>query len=147
MGKNTAKATPQQLVDNQWKSGQSGNPAGRPKGAKDGVAACLRRVLAKKANSLTPDDIKRAKLVTTKATVADVVAAVATHKAIKGSARHLQIVLDFTEPKPKQTHELTGPDGGPIQLQNTGARKRIASRFARLGEDPGTDPPGDGGDE
>ena len=27
--------------------GQSGNPAGRPKGAKDGIAACARRLLAK----------------------------------------------------------------------------------------------------
>jgi len=32
-----------------WKPGQSGNPAGKPKGAKDGIQARLKRLLNKKA--------------------------------------------------------------------------------------------------
>ena len=31
----------------QWERGQSGNPKGRPKGSKDGYAACLRRLASK----------------------------------------------------------------------------------------------------
>lgn len=40
---------------NQWKPGQSGNPAGRPKGSKDSIAAYCRRIGVK---NLSWDNIK-----------------------------------------------------------------------------------------
>ena len=38
-------------------------------------------------------------------------------RALRGSARHLQILLDRAEGKPRQSLELTGGDGGPVSLK------------------------------
>jgi hypothetical protein len=39
-------------------------------------------------------------------------------KAARGSARHLEILLDRVEGKVKQVAELTGPNGGALRFEN-----------------------------
>jgi hypothetical protein len=39
-------------------------------------------------------------------------------QALKGSARHTELLLAYTEGTPKQGVELSGPDGGGMKFEN-----------------------------
>jgi hypothetical protein len=39
-------------------------------------------------------------------------------RALKGSARHAELFLNYSEGKPRQAVELSGPDAGAIRFQN-----------------------------
>ncbi len=146
MPKNSRSTAADHLKPHQFKPGQSGNSNGRPRGAKDGPTARMLRVLRRTAQGREAGDLKRAKLISERAQVGDVVAAVIVQKAVRGSSQHARIVMDFTEPKPTQLHQVTGADGGPIQLESA-ALTRLESSLARLGEDPDADPESPGGDD
>jgi Family of unknown function (DUF5681) len=75
--------------------GQSGNPQGRPRAAKFSEAC---RRLA--------EEIGQAGR-----TGAEQLAECCFRRALKGSARHAELFLNYTEGKPKQGVELSGPNG------------------------------------
>ena len=82
--------------------GQSGNPQGRPRTAKFSDAA---RRLAEEIGQ-------------SGRTGAEQLAEHCFRQALKGSARHAELFLNYTEGKPKQGVELSGPDGGAMKFEN-----------------------------
>ncbi len=85
-----------------FRPGQSGNPQGRPRTAKFSDAA---RRLAEEIG-------RRGK------TGAEQLAEHCFKRALRGSARHAEIFLNYAEGRPKQAVELSGPDGGVMRFEN-----------------------------
>lgn len=106
-----------------FKPGQSGNPKGKPKGAKN-VSTILREMLQNLAPDLVVDKdfIKQfCKTLKGKArkqiTNADAQAARILYEAlVNGEQWAIKELLDRTEGKARQTVELGGADGGPIRF-------------------------------
>ena len=97
-----------QVPPHAWKPGQSGNPGGRP------------RVLR---------DIQELAQQHTDKAVEALVAALDDPRSCVAAASAL---LDRGYGKPRQTTELTGPNGGPIQTQDvTDDREELAVILAR----------------
>ena len=115
-----------------YKPGQSGNPNGRPKGAKDGIVACLRRELKKRAPDKALKRLEEMGLNLRGKTNAHVIAAILTTASTEGREKALRMVLEYTEPKPRQALELTGADGGPVQVTVEDARARLTTLVDRL---------------
>jgi hypothetical protein len=82
--------------------GRSGNPLGRPRTAKFSDAA---RRLA--------EEIRQGGK-----TGAEQLAEHCFRQALKGSARHAELFLAYTEGKPKQGVELPGPNGDAMKFAN-----------------------------
>lgn len=82
--------------------GHSGNPNGRPRTAKFSEAA---RRLAEEIGQ-------------NGRTGAEQLAEHCFRRALKGSARHVELFLAYTEGKPKQGVELSGPDGSAMRFEN-----------------------------
>jgi hypothetical protein len=82
--------------------GRSGNPQGRPRTAKFSDAA--RRL----AEEIGPSG----------KTGAEQLAGHCFRQALKGSVRHAELFLAYTEGKPKQGVELSGQDGGAMKIEN-----------------------------
>jgi hypothetical protein len=82
--------------------GSSGNPQGRPRTAKFSDAA--RRL----AEEIGQDGT----------TGAEQLAEHCLCQALKGSARHAELFLNYTEGKPKQGVELSGPNGDAMKFEN-----------------------------
>ena len=82
--------------------GQSGNPQGRPRTAKFSDAA---RRLAEEIGQGGK-------------TGAEQLAQHCFRQALKGSARHAELFLAYTEGKPKQGVELSGPNGDAMKFEN-----------------------------
>jgi len=85
-GKNTGNIKP-------WKKGQSGNPGGRPKIAKEFKEKC-REFMAEDGWD---------KLVN-----------IATDKKHRDHFRALELIMGYSYGKPKQGLELTGEEGGSV---------------------------------
>jgi len=85
-----------------FKPGISGNPNGRPRTAKFSEAA---RRLAEEIGQNGK-------------TGAEQLAEHCLRRALEGSARHAELFLAYTEGKPKQGVELSGPDGGAMRFEN-----------------------------
>ena len=89
-------------LEAQWKPGQSGNPNGRPKGnIVDELLKALHEEL----------DTEKGKV-----KIGRAVAQKLLQAALKGDLRATNQILDFTESKPKQSVEHSGPDGQPIAV-------------------------------
>jgi hypothetical protein len=82
--------------------GRSGNPLGRPRTAKFSDAA---RRLAEEIGQSGK-------------TGAEELAEHCFRQALKGSARHAELFLNYTEGKPKQGVELSGPNGDAMKFEN-----------------------------
>ena len=87
----------------QWKPGQSGDPAGRPKGAKDGIAAHCRRLLAKDLSLLQIKNELKAKGIDLEdETNAEAISVVLVLKALTGDLKAIEMLgkfeLDLTDP-------------------------------------------------
>ena len=95
--------------------GQSGNTQGRPRTARFAEAA---RQLASEIgkNGLTG---------------AEELAQYCFRRALKGSARHAELFLNYSEGKPKQGLELSGFNGEPIGFSNL-TREQIEARVNEL---------------
>lgn len=96
------------IIKHQWKKGQSGNPAGRPKDC--GISFKLK-------NIIEAEDGK----------VADALAKAITRYALKGDPRFVNIILDRLEGKVADKVQLTGEGGGPVQIniiRGTDPRKK-----------------------
>lgn len=99
-----------------WEPGQSGNPAGKPKGARNRNTV-LKEMLGLKMpkdkngkeqrNPLDPDDQDF--------TVEKGVTAALLRKALQGDVNAIREVLDTAYGKNKDVHEITGKDGAPIE--------------------------------
>jgi hypothetical protein len=85
-----------------FQPGVSGNPNGRPRTAKFSEAA---RRLAEEIGQ----DGK---------TGAEQLAEHCFRRALKGSTRHAEIFLNYSEGRPRQAIELSGPDGSAIGFEN-----------------------------
>jgi len=95
-----------------FKKGQSGNPAGKPKGARNKVS----RDIAAYARSFLESDEYRAS---------------ANRRMLTGKAPHLETMLhQYAYGKPPDKIEVTGADGGPVEF--IVARESIARKLARL---------------
>ncbi len=79
-----------------FQRGKSGNPTGRPKGAKDGVPRSFRSLCVEYLNS--PKGYK------------DIQAAIDKGIVGKQAHRYLAILASLE----KQQHEVSGEDGGPV---------------------------------
>lgn len=85
------------LAPHNFKPGVSGNPSGRPK------------------KRLLDELIEEALLANDSAMGVRIVQKLLT-KALKGDVKSIQLSAERTQGKPKQAHEITGKDGGPIQI-------------------------------
>ncbi len=101
-----------------WKKGKSGNPNGRPKGAKDGLDAHLRRQLTKNA----PEDrvYQLEQLLghnLESGTFADVIAGNHILMALYGDLDAMKELYKRTVKPLPQAIEHSGPDGGAMTFQ------------------------------
>lgn len=102
------------LEANKFKPGQSGNPKGRPVGAKTGLRARLMQMLDQEAEPeiLKVFEAKGIKL--NDRDKAAVIAHVVGREALKGNMQAVKIITEQTEvPMPKELHH-GGIGGGPI---------------------------------
>ena len=87
----------------QWEPGKSGNPAGRPKGSKDGIDAHCRRLLAKDLSFPQIKDKLKAKGIDLEiGTNAEAISVVLVLKALTGDLKAIEMLvkfeLDLTDP-------------------------------------------------
>lgn len=87
-----------------WKPGQSGNPSGLPKNV-------LREALHKRVGI-------------------DALAAIIEKALADGDSRIIASIIDREWPKPPAAVELSGPDGGAINV-SAGARERLIERLRK----------------
>lgn len=114
------------LETTQFKSGKSGNPKGRPKGAKDGLRARLNRLLDKNARPEILDLLKKRGVKLSSKSNSAVIAFALIKAAQAGDVSAIRLIFDQTEiPLPKQV-ELSG------SLTLTAEQKRkIAEEYLR----------------
>jgi len=108
-------ANPNPSPATRFKPGESANPGGRPKWAK--ISEAMRRF--GDAGSV-PNNPK---------TVAEQLAAAAIRRARTKSDRALELVMDRTEGKVPQAHEVSGPGGSP--LVGDALADRVAALLAK----------------
>lgn len=86
----------------EFKKGQSGNPAGRPRKLPE-LDKLLADVLGEEKDGITAADAILRKL---------------RQLAAQGNLRAAEILLDRAYGKPKQSHELSGPEGETLFAGN-----------------------------
>lgn len=102
-----------------YKPGQSGNPAGKPPGTRDGLRACLNRKLREKPNQDALAILESLGARLEGVSNADVLASVLIEKASSGDTAAAKLIADQTErPLPKEIN-LTGGSGEPLDLNWT----------------------------
>jgi hypothetical protein len=97
-----------------WKPGQSGNPGGRPKGKL--IDEALEELLLGNDSELA--------LAIAKKLLA---------RAKAGEVKAIQLVAERVQGKPKRQIELSGPDGGPLDIHNL-TNEELDQRIAELME-------------
>ena len=96
-----------------FKPGQSGNPAGKPKGVRN------RKTIVKEALECILDGSDQQ--------VVDAITAAAIAKAMTGDIPAFNSLLDSAYGKLTDKQEISGPDGGPIHVTDTD--EEILARF------------------
>jgi len=104
-------------VAHRFTPGQSGNPAGRPKGRS--VTAILRKVIDANDYELAERLVR---------TLVD--------RALKGDYRCMKEIWDRIDGKPTRTTEISGPSGGPIVSVQT-STGHIMADLVSLAEELG----------
>ena len=80
----------------QWEPGKSGNPAGRPKGSKDGIDAHCRRLLTKNLSfSQIKDKLKAKGIDLEIGTNAEAISVVLVLKALTGDLKAIEMLVKF----------------------------------------------------
>ena len=94
----------------QWEPGQSGNPAGRPKGSKDGIDAHCRRLLAKDLSFPQIKDKLKAKGIDLEiGTNAEAISVVLVLKALTGDLKAIEMLVKFDLGLPDGANDSTLP--------------------------------------
>ena len=94
----------------QWKPGKSGNPAGRPKGSKDGIDAHCRRLLAKDLSFPQIKDKLKAKGIDLEiGTNAEAISVVLVLKALTGDLKAIEMLVKFDLDLPDGADDPTLP--------------------------------------
>ena len=122
--KNTPKDRRLENLRPPWQPGESGNPAGLPAGTVQ-----LRTMLKAKLGEVSPGQDRR--------TLADKLVDATIDAAIKGDPQARKLVWEYVEGAPKQSMEVTGSDGGPIELtafQNMSTAELIAEAKILIAE-------------
>ena len=97
----SAEIQPKKVIGRPFKPGQSGNPAGRPKGSLSLVG-----LMKKRLEMLGPDQRR---------TIAEHLIDNIMQDALDGKDTQLKLLLNYVEGMPKQGVELSG-DWQPIQI-------------------------------
>lgn len=120
-----------------WQPGQSGNPKGPPK------LLPWREMVTKIGTQPVKVKIDGK---TVELTRQELIMMAMHNAAAKGDTKAARFIADFTWEKPKQTHEVSGPDGTPIQHVMThrlsDQQRQIVERHYRdrqLTQDESTD--------
>lgn len=114
---NSKEMAAEDIKQHEFTKGKSGNPNGRPKGAKN-VSTVLKEMLEKVAPEVIADTkfVKEFCKGKKRVTSADATAARLMYEAlVKGEPWAVKELMDRTEGKASQPLEHSGPDGGPIQ--------------------------------
>ena len=99
-----------------YKPGQSGNPAGKAPGTRDGLRACLNRALRRNPTGDLLQVLEDAKVDITDPSNAEGLAQVLMNESGKGNMQAAKLIADQTErPLPKEIN-LTGGGGAPLDL-------------------------------
>ena len=112
-----------------WKPGESGNPGGRPKGT-GSITSYLRRLLKEKKGDKE---------------IAELLAQKAVQLAGKGEFRFLKEILERTDGKVPDKHEVTGGGGAPVAIAAMSEEQLRA--MVEAGRTEGEDGQGNAGDE
>jgi hypothetical protein len=95
---------------NQWKPGQSGNPAGRPKGSKDGIDAHCRRLLTKDLSfSQIKEKLEEKGIDLEDGTNAEAISVVLVLKALTGDLKAIEMLVKFDLDLPDGADDPTLP--------------------------------------
>jgi hypothetical protein len=122
-----------------WKPGESGNPLGRPRGAKNTVESYLRRYLAKGYEPDAALEIAAEKagvdykLINRGATIADVLAQIQIQKALRGDQEAYREVVDRTEGRPVSSVDLSGSIGVDVDFMQPDEVQRIKAELKAEG--------------
>lgn len=98
---------PENIIGKGFKAGQSGNPAGRPKGLRN-FSTIIRKALKEKIE--IPVEGGGKKMI--RLDQAMVIAQIKT--ALKGNTKAFNAIIDRVDGKVAEKHELTGKDGQPL---------------------------------
>lgn len=111
-----------------WKPGQTGNPNGRPPRGET-LTDILRvklRELKVKGKGNKPIEAKEALMITL------------LNIAMAGDLRAIQYIMDRVDGKPVQMSEISGPEGGPVEIEQVrNGLLELVSRYADEGDSQG----------
>ena len=94
----------------QWQPGESGNPAGRPKGSKDGIDAHCRRLLTKDLSfSQIKNELKAKGIALEDETNAEAISVVLVLKALTGDLKAIEMLGRFELDLPDLADDPTLP--------------------------------------
>ena len=99
-----------------YKPGESGNPKGRPKGAKDGFRASINRMLRKTAPDKTLSVLQSKQLKPTTKSNSAALASILVGLGLKGNLQAMKLIADQTEAKLPQEIELGAGEGTEIMF-------------------------------
>ena len=92
---------PENIVPHKFKKGQSGNPNGRPRKLPE-LTKLLDNVLGEEKNNVTAMEAVVKSLLS---------------NATKGDTQAARVLLEYAYGKAKASIEVSGPDGGPLQIE------------------------------
>ena len=124
------------LALNQWQPGQSGNPAGRPKGSRDGIDAHCRRLLAKDLSfSQIKNELKAKGIDLEDETNAEAISVVLVLKALTGDLKAIEMLVKFDLDLPDDADDPTLPPKINIMLvQPAGSTAPVRKSITINGE-------------
>lgn len=102
-----------------WKKGQSGNPAGKPKGVKNRstIFREMMDLIARDPEGKTLTTAFGNKIAPKGMTVEQALAFKMISQGLAGDVNAIEKIFDARYGKNKEVHEITGIDGGPVKSE------------------------------